>query len=132
MDRNEKLSIIREINDFIEQINGESPEDSLILVEGKRDLQALAYLGCNGNIRMYHHHFKNPIDLVDKFRNNYKKLILLLDLDRSGEIMTKKISNLLNQKYIDHKYRMRLLSITQGRVKTIEELKSFYDSMQEN
>ena len=128
MDRNEKLKVIRQINEFIDQINSESVQDSLILVEGKRDLLALSYLGCSGNIKMYHN-FKNPIDLVDKFRDNYKKLIILLDLDRSGEIMTKKICNMLSQRYIDQKYRMRLLSITQGKVKNIEELKSFYDSM---
>ncbi len=128
MDRNEKLKVIKEINEFIDQINSESTQESLILVEGKRDLEALSYLGCNGNIKIYHN-FKNPIDLVDKFRDNYKKLIILLDLDRTGEIMTKKICNMLRQKYIDQKYRMRLLRITQGKVKNIEELKSFYDSM---
>ena len=128
MDRNEKLKVIKEINEFIDQINSESTQESLILVEGKRDLEALSYLGCNGNIKIYHN-FKNPIDLVDKFRDNYKKLIILLDLDRTGEIMTKKICNMLSQKYIDQKYRMRLLRITQGKVKNIEELKSFYDSM---
>ena len=128
MDRNEKLKVIKEINEFIDQINSESTQESLILVEGKRDLEALSYLGCNGKIKIYHN-FKNPIDLVDKFRDNYKKLIILLDLDRTGEIMTKKICNMLSQKYIDQKYRMRLLRITQGKVKNIEELKSFYDSM---
>jgi len=129
MDRREKLRVIREINEFVNQINSESVQESLILVEGKRDLEALSYLGCNGNIRMYHN-FKNPIDVVDKFRDKYKKLIILLDLDRTGEIMTKKICNMLSQRYIDQSYRMKLLSITQGRIKNIEELKSFYDSMQ--
>ena len=128
MDRNEKLKVIKQINEFIDQINSESVRESLILVEGKRDLEALSYLGCSGNIKMYHN-FKNPIDLVDRFRQNYKKLIILLDLDRSGEIMTKKICNMLSQRYIDQKYRMRLSSITQGKVKNIEELKSFYDSV---
>ena len=128
MDRNEKLKIIKQINEFIDQINSESVRESLILVEGKRDLEALSYLGCSGNIKMYHN-FKNPIDLADRFRQNYKKLIILLDLDRSGEIMTKKICNMLSQRYIDQKYRMRLSSITQGKVKNIEELKSFYDSV---
>jgi 5S rRNA maturation endonuclease (ribonuclease M5) len=129
MDRSEKLRVIREINEFVNQINSESVQESLILVEGKRDLEALSYLGCDGNIRIYHN-FKNPIDVVDKFRDKYKKLIILLDLDRTGEIMTKKICNMLSQRYIDQSYRMRLLSITQGRIKNIEELKSFYDSMQ--
>lgn len=67
--------------------------------------------------------------MVDKFRDNYKKLIILLDLDRSGELMTKKICSMLGNRYIDQKYRNRLSNITQGRVKNIEELKSFYNSM---
>jgi len=128
MDRSEKLRVIREINEFVNQINSEPVQESLILVEGKRDLEALSYLGCSGKIRIYHN-FKNHIDVVDKFRDKYKKLIILLDLDRTGEIMTKKICNMLSQRYIDQRYRQRLLSITQGRVKNIEELKSFYDSM---
>ncbi|HSA74559.1 MAG TPA: toprim domain-containing protein [Candidatus Nitrosocosmicus sp.] len=128
MDKNQKLQIVREIKEFINQINNEPAHESLILVEGKRDREALAYLGCSGNVMMYHN-FKNTIDLIDKFRDNYKKLIILLDLDRSGELMTKKICNILSHRYIDQKYRMRVLRITQGRVKNIEELKAFYDSM---
>ncbi|VFJ15297.1 toprim domain-containing protein [Candidatus Nitrosocosmicus franklandus] len=128
MDKNDRLRIIREINDFINQINSEPVQESLVLVEGKRDREALAYLGCSGNIMIYHN-FKSPIDMVDKFRDNYKKLIILLDLDRSGELMTKKICSMLGNRYIDQKYRNRLSNITQGRVKNIEELKSFYNSM---
>lgn len=128
MNRNEKLQIISEINRFIGQINSESSEQSLIIVEGKRDFEALLYLGCLGNIKTFHN-FKNPIDLVDNFRSKYKKLILLLDLDQAGEEMTKKLCNILNQRYIDKKYRTNLKKITQGKVKTIEELRSYYNRL---
>lgn len=128
MDRKEKLHIISEINRFIEQINDESSGDSLILVEGKRDMEALSYLGCNGNIKIYHN-FKSPIELADNVRRNYKKLILLLDLDRTGESMTRRICNVLNNRNIDVRYRARISKITQGKVKTIEELRSYYDSL---
>lgn len=130
MNRNEKLQIISDINRFIGQINSESNEQSLIIVEGKRDHEALLYLGCLGNIKTLHN-FKNPIDLVDNFRRKYKKLILLLDLDKAGEEMTQKLSNILNQRYIDKKYRTNLKKITQGKVKTIEELRSFYNRLSE-
>ena len=95
MDQTHRLEKLKEIREFVNQINSESTTDSLILVEGKRDLEALSYLGCSGNIRVYHN-YKNIVDLVDNFRNKYKKLILLLDLDNSGETMTRKISLLLN------------------------------------
>jgi len=131
MDKTHRLEKVRELREFVNQINNESTKDSLILVEGKRDLEALSYLGCAGNIRIYHN-YKNIVDLVDDFRTKYKKLILLLDLDHSGERMTRKISHLLNQRYIDNYYRNKIIKITQGKIRTVEELKSFYNSMLAN
>ena len=128
MDKTKRLEKIRELREFVNQINNESTKDSLILVEGKRDLEALSYLGCSGNIQAYHN-YKNIVDLADNFRVKYKKLILLLDLDDTGRIMTRKISYLLNQRYIDNYYRNKIIRITQGKVRTIEELRSFYNSM---
>ena len=125
MDRIQRLEKIKELRDFVNQINNESIRDSLILVEGKRDL------GCSGNIRIYHN-YKSIVDLADNFRVKYKKLILLLDLDDTGEIMTRKISHLLNQRYIDNHYRNKIIKITQGKIRTIEELRSFYNSMLRN
>ena len=43
--------------------------------------------------------------------------------------MTKKLCNILNQRYIDKKYRTNLKKITQGKVKTIEELRSYYNRL---
>ena len=128
MDKIQRLEKIRELKEFVDQINNESTKDSLILVEGKRDLETLSYLGCSGNIQAYHNH-KSIVDLADNFRVKYKKLILLLDLDDTGRIMTRKISYLLNQRYIDNYYRNKIIRITQGKIRTIEELRSFYNSM---
>jgi len=128
MDKIQRLEKIRELKEFVDQINNESTKNSLILVEGKRDLEALSYLGCSGNIQAYHN-YKSIVDLADNFRVKYKKLILLLDLDDTGRIMTRKISHLLNQRYIDNYYRNKIIRITQGKIRTIEELRSFYNSM---
>jgi 5S rRNA maturation endonuclease (ribonuclease M5) len=54
---------------------------------------------------------------------------LLLDLDRTGEMMTRRICSVLNHRNIDVRYRARISKITQGKVKTIEELRSFYDNL---
>ncbi len=131
MDKTQRLEKIRELREFVNQINNESTKDSLILVEGKRDMEALSYLGCSGNIQIYHN-YKSIVDLADNFRVKYKKLILLLDLDDPGKIMTRKISHLLNQRYIDNYYRNKIIKITQGKIRTIEELRSFYNSMLRN
>jgi 5S rRNA maturation endonuclease (ribonuclease M5) len=131
MDKTQRLDKIRELREFVNQINNESTKDSVILVEGKRDLEALSYLGCSGNIQIYHN-YKSIVDWADNFRVKYKKLILLLDLDDTGKIMTRKISHLLNQRYIDNYYRNKIIKITQGKIRTIEELRSFYNSMLRN
>jgi 5S rRNA maturation endonuclease (ribonuclease M5) len=131
MDKTQRLDKIRELREFVNQINNESTKDSVILVEGKRDLEALSYLGCSGNIQIYHN-YKSIVDWADNFRVKYKKLILLLDLDDTGKIMTRKISHLLNQRYIDNYYRNKIIEITQGKIRTIEELRSFYNSMLRN
>ena len=128
MDKTQRLEKIRELREFVNQINNESAKDSLILLEGKRDLEALSYLGCSGNIQIYHN-YKSIVDLTDNIRDKYKKLILLLDLDDTGKYMTRKISYILNQRYIDNYYRNKIIKITQGKIRTIEELRSFYNSM---
>jgi 5S rRNA maturation endonuclease (ribonuclease M5) len=128
MHKTQRLEKIRELREFVNQINNESASDSLILVEGKRDLEALSYLGCSGNIQAYHN-YKSIVDLADNFRVKYNKLILLLDLDDTGRMMSRKISYLLNQRYIDNYYRNKIIKITQGKIRTIEELRSFYNSM---
>jgi hypothetical protein len=50
-------------------------------------------------------------------------------LDDTGRMMSRKISYLLNQRYIDNYYRNKIIKITQGKIRTIEELRSFYNSM---
>ena len=57
---------------------------------------------------------------------NYRKIILLLDSDRKGKIITKKILSQLNGKDIDLNYNKKLQRITKGRIKKIEEIKTFY------
>jgi 5S rRNA maturation endonuclease (ribonuclease M5) len=120
-----KHLIIKDINDFVLSLNAESSKNSIVIVEGKRDMEALYYLGYNGNIKAYHH-YRGTTNFVDQCALNYKKLILLMDSDKKGKIITKKILSQLNGRIIDLNYKKKLLQITKGRIKKIEEIKSFY------
>jgi 5S rRNA maturation endonuclease (ribonuclease M5) len=120
-----KHLIIKDINDFVLSLNAESSKNSIVIVEGKRDMEALYYLGYNGNIKAYHH-YRGTTNFVDHCAVNYKKLILLMDSDKKGKIITKKILSQLNGRIIDLNYKKKLLQITKGRIKKIEEIKSFY------
>jgi 5S rRNA maturation endonuclease (ribonuclease M5) len=126
-----KHLIIKDINDFVLSLNAESSKNSIVIVEGKRDIEALYYLGYKGNIKAYHH-YRGTTNFVDQCAVNYRKLILLMDSDNKGKIITKKILSQLNGRIIDLNYKKKLLQITKGRIKKIEELKSFYIHISEN
>jgi 5S rRNA maturation endonuclease (ribonuclease M5) len=125
-----KHLIIKDIDDLILSLNVESNRNSIVIVEGKRDIEALYYLGYKGNIKAYHH-YRGTTNFVDQCALNYKKLILLMDSDKKGKIITKKILSQLNGRTIDLNYKKKLLQITKGRIKKIEEIKSFYIHMTE-
>jgi 5S rRNA maturation endonuclease (ribonuclease M5) len=130
MNRENKYNALRDLDDFILSLNEESNRNSIVIVEGKKDVDALFFLGYNGNIKAYHH-FRGTTHFVDFFSYKYRKIILLLDSDRKGSNITKKILLQSNGKFIDLDYKKKLLKITKGRIKKIEEIKSFYQSLLE-
>ncbi len=130
MKKENNETAIEEVNNFIHSLNNESLQNSIVIVEGKKDIDALNYLGFRGNLKAYHH-FKGTTDFVDYCSANHKKLILLLDADQKGKAITKKILSQANSKFIDLNYKKKLIKITRGRIKKIEEMKSFYITISE-
>ena len=112
-------SEIAEIKKFINLLN--SQKDSVVVVEGKRDSAALVKLGYSGKILEFHK-FNGMIKFADSAAK-YRKLILLLDGDRKGKYLTKKIIELLERRTkIDLLFKKKLVSITKGKIRFIEQL----------
>ena len=112
-------SEIAEIKKFINLLN--SQKDSVVVVEGKRDSAALIKLGYSGKILEFHK-FNGMIKFADSAAK-YRKLILLLDGDRKGKYLTKKIIELLEHRTkIDLLFKKKLVSITKGKIRFIEQL----------
>jgi len=112
-------SEIAEIKKFINLLN--SQKDSVVVVEGKRDSAALMKLGYSGKILEFHK-FNGMIKFADSAAK-YRKLILLLDGDRKGKYLTKKIIELLERRTkIDLLFKKKLVSITKGKIRFIEQL----------
>jgi len=112
-------SEIAEIKKFINLLN--SQKDSVVVVEGKRDSAALIKLGYSGKILEFHK-FNGMIKFADSAAK-YRKLILLLDGDRKGRYLTKKIIELLERRTkIDLLFKKKLVSITKGKIRFIEQL----------
>ena len=112
-------SEIAEIKKFINLLN--SQKDSVVVVEGKRDSAALIKLGYSGKILEFHK-FNGMIKFTDSAAK-YHKIILLLDGDRKGKYLTKKIIELLERRTkIDLLFKKKLVSITKGKIRFIEQL----------
>ena len=110
---------IAEIKKFIDLLNSE--KDGVEIVEGKRDSAALVKLGYSGKILEFHR-FNGMIKFADSAAK-YPKLILLLDGDRKGRYLTKKIIELLEHRTkIDLLFKKKLVSITKGKIRFIEQL----------
>ena len=121
-----KDSEIHEIQNFIISLN--SRKDSIVVVEGKRDEEALKKLGFSGSICQFHS-FKGLTRFVDSMPR-YNTLILLLDSDRKGSYLTKRIiSQLQHRMRIDLSFRRRLVAITKGKVRQVENLTLYVDQI---
>jgi 5S rRNA maturation endonuclease (ribonuclease M5) len=110
---------IDDIKKFIKHLN--SKNESVIVVEGKHDSIALGKLGFSGKILEFHS-FKGIVKFSDSVAK-YKSVILLLDGDRKGRYLTKRIIDLLEHRTkIDLSFKKKLVSITKGKIRFIEQL----------
>ena len=112
---------ISKVKDFVKSLNS---RHGIVVVEGKRDEDALKKLGYTGKICQFHS-FKGLIKFADSMPK-YKNLVLLLDSDRKGRYLTKRIiSQLQHRMTIDLSYRKELTAITKGRIKNVEDLSMY-------
>ncbi|MCV0366237.1 MAG: topoisomerase [Nitrosopumilus sp.] len=110
---------IRELRNFVFQLN--SKEKSVVVVEGKRDTNALRKLGYSGRVLEFHK-FKGMIDFADSVAK-YQNLIILFDRDRKGRHLTWKTIQLLQRRTnIDLSFKRKLRLITKGKIMFIEQL----------
>ena len=110
---------IDDIKKFIKHLN--SKNESVVVVEGKCDSIALKKLGFSGKILEFHS-FKGIVKFSDSVAK-YKSIILLLDGDRKGRYLTKRIIDLLEHRTkIDLSFKKKLVSITKGKIRFIEQL----------
>lgn len=113
------LDEVSEIRDFINNLNSE--QDSIVVVEGKRDSEALKKLGFTETVLEFHR-FGGLTKFTDSV-SHHKNLIILFDSDRKGRYLTRRvIEQLEHRTRIDLSYKKRLIEITKGRVRAIEEL----------
>jgi len=111
---------VEELELVLWKLRQESDQMTFILVEGKRDVAALRSLGMTGSIL--------PLrDLYKILPRRDVRVIIMLDFDREGRQMAKRIVRLLSQLRIkaDTFYYRRLAAARKLGVNTVEALGSF-------
>ncbi len=113
------------VENVLTDIKGEE-EEAAILVEGKKDVEALEEMGINRDIikvkrgeRIYR--------IIEKLRGRYEKLIILTDWDKTGGRLSQRIKMACKSNVIDFdlKYRERLIKFLKKEVKDVESIPSF-------
>ena len=110
---------IFELKNFVNQLN--SMKDSVVVVEGKRDSNALKKLGYDGKILEFHK-FGGMVNFADIVAEQ-KRLIILFDRDKKGRTLTRKTIQLLQRRTkIDLSFKRKLTTITKGKIMFVEQL----------
>ena len=113
---------ILELKEFIFQLN--VIENGVVIVEGKRDSNALRKIGYTGKILEFHR-FTGMINFADSVAK-FERLIILFDRDKKGRTLTGKTIQLLQRRTkVDLTFKRKLRMITKGKIMFIEQLVSY-------
>ena len=113
---------ILELKEFIFQLN--SIENGIVIVEGKRDSDALRKIGYTGKMLEFHR-FSGMINFADSVAK-FERLIILFDRDKKGRTLTQKTIQLLQRRTkVDLTFKRKLRIITKGKITFIEQLVSY-------
>lgn len=117
---------IERLRSFVGMLNDEAEKGSVIVVEGKRDAEALSKVGFTGSPAVFHH-FRGIADFLDSHDSTSRKMILLLDMDRTGKYLTSRlVSQLQSSRHnVSLSYKRSLARITNGKVRHVEDLVTY-------
>lgn len=121
---------VERLRNFVVMLNEESDKGSVIVVEGRRDAEALSRIGFTGNPAVFHN-FKGIADFLDCHDDFDRKIILLLDMDRTGKHLTSRlVSELQSRRHnVSLFYKKALARITNGKVRHVEDLITYVPHM---
>jgi len=116
----------------IERLAKESARGIPIIVEGKKDVEALRTLTIEGKIIEAKTSGKSILDVISEVEEyGSREVILLLDFDRRGKEWTKRLKQYLEKMRIKPNifFWKNLLSIIGHEVKDVEGLSSYMETL---
>lgn len=117
-----RLEMIEELLDELQEL---AMQDSIIVVEGKRDILALKTLGLKGNFRLATHH--SLINFCEKLAESGQRIVILTDWDRRGNMLASKLVENLQSLDSNPETRIRdlIIALVQKEIKDVESLPSY-------
>jgi 5S rRNA maturation endonuclease (ribonuclease M5) len=119
------------LEELIASLLDASYKGAAIIVEGRRDLQALRALGLPGPVIMASR--RSALDLAEDAARSYPQIILLTDWDSKGDEMCKTIDYHLRSvgSRPDKEIRSRLKKLVKKEIKDVESLSQYAQRMRE-
>ena len=114
----------RRLSLIVEELSYRVKRGTPILVEGKKDEEALNKLGINGNIIKVSGSGLKLFEVAEKATESSSEVIILTDFDKKGELLAKKLSNDIQclGSHPDLNIRKNIMKITRRYIKDIESL----------
>jgi len=119
------------LEELIASLLDASCQGAAVIVEGRRDLQALRALGLPGPVIMASR--RRALDLAEDAARNYPQIILLTDWDGKGDEMCGTIERHLRSlgSRPDKEIRSRLKKLVKKEIKDVESLSQYAEKMRE-
>ncbi len=117
---------------LLERLAAEAAKNTLIVVEGQNDIDALKELAIQGNIISVKTAGKSFLDVLTEIEErNIRKAILLLDFDRRGREWTKRLKQRLEEKRIkvNLNFWNKLHALVGHDIKDVEGLPSYLKTL---
>ncbi len=129
MSRPKRTYDLEALEELIASLIDASCQGAAVIVEGRRDLQALRSLGLPGPVIMASR--RPALELAEDAARNYSQIILLTDWDRKGDEMCKTIDLHLRSvgSRPDKEIRSRLGKLVKKEIKDVESLGRYAERM---
>ena len=117
---------------LLERLVAEATKSTLIVVEGRNDIEALKELAIQGNIISVKTAGRSFLDVLTEIEEqNVSKVVLLLDFDRRGREWTKRLKQRLEEKRIkvDISFWNKLRALVRHDIKDVEGLPTYLKTL---
>ena len=121
----ERVERLREVIQALYEVNKRIP----IIVEGKRDVNALRKIGFVGDIIILHGG-KGLYEFCEEISEKFHRVILLMDWDDKGETLNKNVAGYLNGQWEEFSaFREIIKVLCQKDINDIEGLPTLLDRL---